>query len=1088
MSVKKFKFVSPGIFIDEIDNSQVPKVSPDVGPVIVGRSERGPAMRPVRVESFSDFVSIFGNPIPGKGTPDTWRDGNKSGATYGAYAAQAYLKNNGPITYVRVLGDESANKTAAAAAGAGWQAGDGSGAAVGRNAGGPNGGAFGLVVFDSGSSAAGDVATLILHSTGAAVAASTLTLIDYVGGSNAYTAQAVEDTADSEYKLAATDDATGYEQQAQSLADCINAVVGGQGATLTATVDGAVVTVVQDVGGAGGNTTTAHATENGFSSASMDFSSGSGGPGGMQNASGTLAAIWYLNSGCVVLTGTNDVGEPGAAFGMNSSGSCGLFQATGDSKQFQVVIQDASQNTVTKQVCNFNDSSANYIRKVFNTDPTLTNSAVTPAAGLTNYWLGETFDRNITERIANNTSDTVLGMIVPIQGDSIASKDGADFRQAFRAAQSGWVFSQDQSTSGSGYTPVDSSRVKKLFKLHSLGVGSGEWDQKNLKVSIQDLTAPTSLDDPYPTFTVVVRKAQDSDNAVRSIERFSDCNLNPNSMNYLGRKVGDKYVAWIDADRAYQEYGQYDNKSQFVRVEMNSDVDDGVADSSYIPFGFFGPPQYNPVTVISGTAAGNESALFVTGGMTVISSSVINGDTFFSASSAATCSIQFPSITMRSSSIDGALSNQTDAYFGLTTTVNSGSTRFDASYQDVVRAKPSDISAQTFDAGASTQNVAFTMDDLFYASSANVMNYVSGSRAAGTSCTSVTSSYTAVLDRGFDRFTMPLFGGLDGFRIDEKDPLRNTGIPGGADDTTSYVFYSAKKAIDTVADPEVVEMNMLTVPGLTYESLTSHMLNVCEDRADSLAILDLLGDYKPASENTDSEAERIGNITTTVTNLKDRGINSSYGCAYYPWVQVRDNINGALLWVPPSVVALGTLGSSAANSEIWFAPAGFNRGGLTEGSAGLPVLNVRQRLTAKNRDTLYEANINPIASFPAEGIVMFGQKTLQVTPSALDRINVRRLLIFLKKEISRISATLLFDQNVQATWDRFLAQVLPFLSSVKTGLGLSDYRVILDQSTTTPDLIDRNIMYAKIFLKPAKAIEFIALDFVITDSGASFED
>ena len=192
--------------------------------------------------------------------------------------------------------------------------------------------------------------------------------------------------------------------------------------------------------------------------------------------------------------------------------------------------------------------------------------------------------------------------------------------------------------------------------------------------------------------------------------------------------------------------------------------------------------------------------------------------------------------------------------------------------------------------------------------------------------------------------------------------------------------------------------------------------------------------------------------------------------------------------MPPSVAAIGTLGSSAATSEVWFAPAGFNRGGLTEGSAGIPVLNVRQRLTSKNRDDLYDANINPIASFPSEGIVMFGQKTLQVTPSALDRINVRRLLIFLKKEISRMSATLLFDQNVQATWNRFLAQVLPFLASVKTRLGLMDYRVILDESTTTPDLIDRNIMYAKIFLKPAKAIEFIALDFVITDSGASFED
>jgi phage tail sheath protein FI len=119
---------------------------------------------------------------------------------------------------------------------------------------------------------------------------------------------------------------------------------------------------------------------------------------------------------------------------------------------------------------------------------------------------------------------------------------------------------------------------------------------------------------------------------------------------------------------------------------------------------------------------------------------------------------------------------------------------------------------------------------------------------------------------------------------------------------------------------------------------------------------------------------------------------------------------------------------------------------------------------------------------------MFGQKTLQVTPSALDRINVRRLLIYLKKEISRISATLLFDQNVQATWDRFLGQVLPFLSSVQNRLGLADYRVVLDETTQTPDVIDRNIMYAKIFLKPAKAIEFIALDFVVTDSGASFED
>jgi phage tail sheath protein FI len=185
---------------------------------------------------------------------------------------------------------------------------------------------------------------------------------------------------------------------------------------------------------------------------------------------------------------------------------------------------------------------------------------------------------------------------------------------------------------------------------------------------------------------------------------------------------------------------------------------------------------------------------------------------------------------------------------------------------------------------------------------------------------------------------------------------------------------------------------------------------------------------------------------------------------------------------------MGTFSSSQARSELWFAPAGFTRGGLTEGSAGIPVIGVRERLTAKKRDKLYEANINPIAKFPAEGIVVFGQKTLQTTRSALDRINVRRLMIFVKKEISRIAATTLFEQNVRETWNGFIGRAEPFLRSVKARLGLTDFKIILDETTTTPDLVDRNIMYAKIFLKPARAIEFIAIDFVITDSGASFED
>ena len=356
-------------------------------------------------------------------------------------------------------------------------------------------------------------------------------------------------------------------------------------------------------------------------------------------------------------------------------------------------------------------------------------------------------------------------------------------------------------------------------------------------------------------------------------------------------------------------------------------------------------------------------------------------------------------------------------------------------------------------------------------------------------------SYEEVLDQGFDQFSMPLFGGFDGLDILEQEPFRNSNASdsvaanaplSGRTELTSYAFNSAKMALDSVADPDVVEANAVCIPGVTNTDLTDHMLEVAEGRADMLAIMDLEGGYVPTTEGL---TESMGSVTDTVNNLLTRGINSSYGCAYYPWVQIKDTVNDATLWAPPSVAALGVFSSTDRNEELWFAPAGFTRGGLSEnGAAGIPVVGVRSRLNSKERDKLYEANINPIAQFPAEGIVIFGQKTLQVTPSALDRINVRRLMIFLKREISKIAATTLFDQNVQATWNRFKGPADILLASVKARYGLSAYKLVLDESTTTPDLIERNIMYAKVLLAPQKAIEFIALDFVITRSGASFAD
>jgi hypothetical protein len=392
------------------------------------------------------------------------------------------------------------------------------------------------------------------------------------------------------------------------------------------------------------------------------------------------------------------------------------------------------------------------------------------------------------------------------------------------------------------------------------------------------------------------------------------------------------------------------------------------------------------------------------------------------------------------------------------------------------------------------------LDDIVHKSGTTTFYYQSGSRqgqtnggaggyAAGTSYTS--SSYKDLLASGVNRFTAPFWGGFDGFDIKVPDPMYNGSMTeGSSTETNSYVYNTWKRAMDTIADPEFINMNLLTAPGLTLESLTTHAVNVCEERADSLAIIDLPNVYIPSSEIYYSDkSNRIGTTpNSAATALKNRQIDSSYGCTFYPWVQARDEATSRLVWIPPSVAMMGVLASSERKSELWFAPAGFNRGGLSEGAAGIPIVGISERLTSRNRDTLYDANINPIASFPSTGIVVFGQKTLQARQSALDRINVRRLVIFMKKQISILSTQILFEQNVRATWNRFTGLIHPFLANVKTRFGITDYKLILDETTTTPDLIDQNVLYAKIMIKPARAIEFIAIDFVIMSTGASFDD
>ena len=224
--------------------------------------------------------------------------------------------------------------------------------------------------------------------------------------------------------------------------------------------------------------------------------------------------------------------------------------------------------------------------------------------------------------------------------------------------------------------------------------------------------------------------------------------------------------------------------------------------------------------------------------------------------------------------------------------------------------------------------------------------------------------------------------------------------------------------------------------------------------------------------------QSVGLISAAVNDVST--VDTSYAATYYQWIKILDTNLNKIVSVPPSVVMPSIYAANDNAAAEWFAPAGLNRGGISQ------AVQVLDRTTHGERDTLYEGRVNPIAAFPGQGICVWGQKTLQVAPSALDRVNVRRLLIALKKFIASSSKFLVFEQNVAATRNRFLSIVNPYLESVQQRSGLYAFQVVMDDTNNTPDLVDRNILYGQIYLQPAKTAEFIVLDFNILPTGATF--
>lgn len=412
-------------------------------------------------------------------------------------------------------------------------------------------------------------------------------------------------------------------------------------------------------------------------------------------------------------------------------------------------------------------------------------------------------------------------------------------------------------------------------------------------------------------------------------------------------------------------------------------------------------------------------------------------------------------------------------YLGLSELGYTSLTSNEISVKNSVKTLESDLFSYHggYTASAITRTKGFHMENI-----ADSTQFVTGDKTSLTAYTKTVGS--DIVDKTKLKFTLVPAGGFDGFNKYKTfenpcDEFR---------ETQTQNVDQLKAAIDVFKDPESVDINLFATPGVDFSNNTSiikYALDMVENRADTLYVID-----SPRLSLIDGDGiTQRGTPEEVVNALESTGIDSNYAATYWPWVQIEDTISGKYNYQAPTLLAIKTLALTDNVSAPWFAPAGINRA-----TAGTSVKRTDIKLSKEQRDVLYGGRINPIASFVQQGVVIWGQKTLQVRQSALDRINIRRLLLQVSRLISAASLGLLFEQNDQTLRDQFLAKVEPILLQIQNQRGLYAFRVVMDDSINTAETIDRNMLIGKIQLKPTRVAEFIDLTFQVLPTGANFND
>lgn len=656
--------------------------------------------------------------------------------------------------------------------------------------------------------------------------------------------------------------------------------------------------------------------------------------------------------------------------------------------EFSITITGSSGllNPGVAVTASFLSGSPNYIKKVLNTDPTLFSSV--------GYYVREVYDYAIKSTVGGN----------------------AVYNSASHAVITNFAFGYN-----SGSTPWIKSQLfggaseYNMFRIHTIGHGEGE--NGRFKISVRNIrpsAAPSVTS--FGKFDLEVRTFNDTDKNRSVVESYANLTMDPLDPNYIMRAVGDKFFLY-DVNRGKTvEYGDYDNRSKVIRIELTT----GSLPDAALPWGYRGLAK--PAVSISGSGPG------------IVGSGI-------------------PDLPMTKDLKDKETQSEAQTYvcWGMETVLSGNvSSRF------------ARFSAMTgSDADFSLSNVSgSSVDNLTY----NASNPAASRKAPGD-----TTSAT-VLASDLAKFTAPVAFGSDGFDRRLASPLQNnTQLVTIAQLGTQAL----RQAVDIIADPDFIDINLLAIPGVNSSKVVDYAISAVQTRADAFYIIDITGSTSAAA----------------IQEVKGRGFDTNYAGVYYPSIRVRDDVNGQAVTLPASVPALGVYAFTDRISQPWFAPAGLNRAGLSRDTIGFEVLSITDQLKADERDSLYENRINPIARFPdvPQGVI-WGQKTLQLKSSALDRVNVRRLMIKAKKLIASAIKFLVFEPNNPTTQTRFRQLVNPILADIQQKQGLEQFKVVMDETTNTPDLIDRNVLAGKIFLVPTRSAEFITVDFVISKSGATFSE